>query len=148
MCYDEIRQTSEGVCFNAYLYNVQPGVEIDYSDGESRRINGYVPGAAIGAAAAYRELTGGGSGEAEIMKLEEQGGTDSAGEAASEGSRALPKTSEAEEETYILNTNTKKFHYPSCKSVSDMKEKNRKSFSRTREEAISRGYVPCKRCNP
>ena len=27
--------------------------------------------------------------------------------------------------TYVLNTNTKKFHRPSCSSVSQMKEKNR-----------------------
>jgi DNA-entry nuclease len=49
---------------------------------------------------------------------------------------------------YILNTNTKKFHYPSCSSVSDMKEKNKREFTGTRDEAISQGFVPCKRCNP
>ena len=26
----------EGVCFNVYVYNVQPGVTIDYATGESR----------------------------------------------------------------------------------------------------------------
>ena len=50
--------------------------------------------------------------------------------------------------SYILNKNTKKFHYPKCSSVSDMKEKNKIYFSGTREEAIAQGYVPCKRCNP
>ncbi len=49
---------------------------------------------------------------------------------------------------YILNTNTKKFHYPSCSSVSQMKEKNKEYFSGTRDEAIAKGYVPCKNCNP
>lgn len=49
---------------------------------------------------------------------------------------------------YILNTNTKKFHYPSCKSVNQMKEKNKKPYTGTREEIIEMGYVPCKNCNP
>ena len=49
---------------------------------------------------------------------------------------------------YILNTNTKKFHYPDCKSVRQMKEKNKKPYTGTREEIIEMGYVPCKNCNP
>ena len=50
--------------------------------------------------------------------------------------------------TYILNTNTKKFHYPTCNSVSDMSDKNKQEFSGNRDEIISMGYQPCKRCNP
>lgn len=49
---------------------------------------------------------------------------------------------------YVLNTNTKKFHYPDCSSVSDMSPKNRKDVNSSRDEIISQGYVPCKRCNP
>lgn len=49
---------------------------------------------------------------------------------------------------YVLNTNTKKFHYPDCASVGQMKEKNRADFSGTREEAIRMGYSPCGRCTP
>lgn len=51
-------------------------------------------------------------------------------------------------DTYILNKNTKKFHYPSCSSVSDMKEKNKQEFTGSRNEVIAMGYTPCKRCNP
>ncbi len=50
--------------------------------------------------------------------------------------------------TYILNTNTKKFHYPFCSGVDQMKEKNKKEFCGDREDVISQGYSPCKRCNP
>lgn len=50
--------------------------------------------------------------------------------------------------TYVLNTNTKKFHLPSCSSVDDMKDKNKKEVSCSREEVIDMGYDPCKRCNP
>ena len=48
---------------------------------------------------------------------------------------------------YIGNKKSKKFHYASCSSVKDMKEKNMVELN-TREEAIKKGYVPCKNCNP
>ena len=49
---------------------------------------------------------------------------------------------------YILNTNTRKFHKPSCKSVKQMKEKNKEEYHGTREDVIGMGYEPCKNCNP
>ena len=50
--------------------------------------------------------------------------------------------------TYILNTHTKKFHYPDCSSVNEMKEKNKEAFTGSREELIEMGYLPCGICNP
>lgn len=49
---------------------------------------------------------------------------------------------------YVLNTNTGKFHRPSCSSVEKIKAKNREDFNGTSEEAKSQGYTPCKICNP
>ncbi len=49
---------------------------------------------------------------------------------------------------YILNTNTKKIHYPDCPSVGDMKEKNKRGFDGTVAEAQSQGYSPCGGCSP
>ena len=49
---------------------------------------------------------------------------------------------------YIANSNTMKFHYPSCSSVSQMSEKNKVAFTGNRQELIDEGYEPCKRCNP
>lgn len=49
--------------------------------------------------------------------------------------------------TYIGNSNSHKFHYPTCKSVGKMSEKNKVTFS-SRDEAINQGYTPCKNCNP
>ena len=41
-----------------------------------------------------------------------------------------------------------KFHIPSCSSVKDIKESNRRDFTGTRDEVIAMGYVPCKKCEP
>lgn len=52
------------------------------------------------------------------------------------------------ETIYVLNINTKKFHNPTCGSVDDMKEKNKKIFQGNRDDIINQGYTPCKRCKP
>ncbi len=49
---------------------------------------------------------------------------------------------------YVLNTNTKKFHYPSCSSVKRMSEKNKEFYTGKREEVIGMGYDPCGNCHP
>ena len=50
--------------------------------------------------------------------------------------------------TYILNTSSRKFHLPDCPSLEQMKDRNRKEFSGTRDELISEGYAPCGQCRP
>ena len=49
---------------------------------------------------------------------------------------------------YVVNTSTKKFHYPSCSSADDIKDSNRWDYHGTRDDLIDMGYVPCKRCDP
>ena len=49
--------------------------------------------------------------------------------------------------TYVLNTNTKKIHYESCSSVDQIKDKN-KAYTDDYDSAIAQGYKPCGRCNP
>ena len=49
---------------------------------------------------------------------------------------------------YILNTNTKKFHYPDCSSVKQIKDKNKQAFNGTRGAVIGKGYSPCGNCHP
>lgn len=76
-------------------------------------------------------------------------------------SKSLSKSSNAEKaetvvddkaagnvQTYILNTNTKKFHYPSCASVKKMKDKNKKEVTDSRDSIIAQGYDPCGNCHP
>ena len=48
---------------------------------------------------------------------------------------------------YIGNANSHKFHYESCQWVKKMNNAN-KVYLATREEAIKKGYVPCKVCDP
>ena len=50
--------------------------------------------------------------------------------------------------TYILNSNTKKFHYTGCNDVDEIKASNRSSFTGTRAEVIAKGYSPCGHCDP
>ena len=50
--------------------------------------------------------------------------------------------------SYVLNTNTRKFHDPSCSGVADIKEENRQDYSGSRELLIQQGYSPCGRCRP
>ena len=70
--------------------------------------------------------------------------------AESTGESTEPEESAATgtERDYVLNTNSKKFHYPDCSSVSQMKESNRADFHGTRDAAIAQGYDPCGRCKP
>ena len=51
-------------------------------------------------------------------------------------------------QTYVLNKKTKKFHYPSCSSVKQMKESNKVYSTDSRDDIIASGYDPCGRCKP
>lgn len=59
-----------------------------------------------------------------------------------------PHKPQEQERTYVLNTNTRKFHYPSCSSADDIKPSNRSEYTGTRSEVIAKGYSPCGRCDP
>lgn len=50
--------------------------------------------------------------------------------------------------TYIINKNSKKFHYPDCPSVREMKEKNKETYTGSRQSLIEQGFSPCGRCRP
>lgn len=50
--------------------------------------------------------------------------------------------------SYVVNTNTGKFHYPSYSSVGDTKAENYLDSTGSRDNLIAQGYVPCKRCDP
>ena len=118
-----VEDKGAGVSYCVFAYNVQPGIEIDYATGESKL--------------------------ADSAQQEEQKTATVTPTPSPEPEKQEPVTrSEASQADYILNTNTKKFHYPTCSSVNDMKEKNKQEFFGTRDETIALGYSPCGRCKP
>jgi len=118
-----VEDKGAGVSYCVFAYNVQPGIEIDYATGESKLADG--------------------------AQQEEQKTATVTPTPSPEPEKQEPVTgSEASQADYILNTNMKKFHYPTCSSVNDMKEKNKQEFFGTRDEAIALGYSPCGRCKP
>ena len=50
--------------------------------------------------------------------------------------------------TYVLNTNTKKFHLSTCESASQISSRNYDTYTGSREDLIAMGYSPCKSCDP
>ncbi len=90
----------EGICFNVYVYNNQPGVDIDYSTGKSTVVNNQTDNGL------------------------------------------------AEQDTYILNTGSGKFHKMTCDQGKAIKESNKKVVSGRRDEMIHNGYDPAGCCDP
>ena len=125
-----VEDAGEGIQFCVFAYNVQPGIGIDYATGD----NWAESNAASQEAAA----------PIVIETPTQQPQTDTTVQITPEPS--VPQ--ESQETTYVLNTNTMKFHYPSCSSVDQMKEKNKEIYTGNREDIINMGYMPCKRCNP
>ena len=52
------------------------------------------------------------------------------------------------EGTYILNTDSKKFHDPDCYIVDRMDEENKEIYVGSREDLIKDEYTPCGHCDP
>lgn len=92
----------EGICFNVYVYNNQPGVVIDYATGES------------------------------WLAEEDSSQTATHGDSGS----------------YVINTNSKKFHDSTCSQADSISEDNRATFQGDRQELIDQGYVPAGCCDP
>lgn len=97
---ESVEDKGEGILYNVFCYNVQPGISIDYTTGDS-------------------------------SESDTQG-----------------QSSENAKVEYILNTNSKKFHKPSCSSASSIKSENKEVYTGSRDDLIAQGYDPCKKCNP
>ena len=116
------------------LANAGAGQNAGQTGGGNSAIQTAGSGQNIGGAATAEP---GAAGAAAIASANADGGN--AGGAAGVGTTAG---------SYVLNTNSHKFHRPSCSSVDTISPKNRKDVNESREQIIREGYAPCKRCNP
>lgn len=98
-----MEDNGDGICFNVYVYNNQPGVVIDYATGESW--------------------------------LDGEDSSQTATTTATNGS-------------YVMNTNSMKFHDSTCSQADSISEDNRDTFTGDRQELIDKGYVPAGCCDP
>lgn len=101
-----VEDNGDGVCFNVFAYNVQPGIVIDYATGDNVL-----------------------SGE----KLPETESQQQSGETVN---------------TYVLNTNTKKIHKPTCSSAINMNQSNRQEYTGKISDLLNNGYLACGSCKP
>lgn len=118
-----VEDDGEGISYCIFAYNVQPYVIIDYATGESELSPDAPQPTPEPTPTPKPKPTP--APEPEPTENPAPAGTD-----------------------YIGNKNTKKFHYPNCSSVNQMKESNKYYYTGTRDEMIDMGYTPCKRCNP
>ena len=109
-----VEDNGEGVQFCVYVYNVQPGILIDYATGKSRLDDG-------------TEIPDSGTND------DEKGDTGA---------------DEPIDQTYILNTSSKKFHNPDCSGAATIKEANKQTYTGPRDDLITEGYSPCGICKP
>ena len=175
---ESIEDGGQAVRFNVFVYNVEPGVEIDYVTGESRESSD-VPSVATGGeatttgagaqAAAGKETSSASANgpnenarsesasnstpksDAESSQANRTNNTASSSDAKSSGGEVNSEEGSAvssELQEYVLNTKSMKFHRPTCSSVDDIANSNKQEVEATRDELISKGYSPCKQCNP
>lgn len=104
---ESVEDNGDGILFNVYCFNAQPGIAIDYATGDSHQDDTIVADASKSTTAA-----------------------------------------EANVQTYVLNTNTKKFHKESCNSAKSMDASNKKIYTGSRQDIIDMGYESCGVCKP
>lgn len=130
-----VEDEGDGICFCVYAYNVQPGITIDYATGDSW----------LYSEKGNSDSSSGGNSAVSQSAADKSGTQQAAVQTESVKETSAPVSTGTE---YILNTNTKKFHYPSCSSVKQMKASNKKEYTGSRDDLIAQGYDPCKKCNP
>ena len=116
---ESVEDNGDGILFNVFCYNAQPGIGIDYATGDNWEDDS-IPQAEE-------------PDESQTQPAYDEEETDT--------------QSESVGTTYIINTNTGKFHYPQCSSVGQMNDSNKEEYTGSRDDLIAQGYSPCKRCH-
>ena len=114
-----VEDKGDGICFNVFIFNVQPGIKIDYLTGESS------------------------------LEDESTAPTPTPKPSVTPKPTPKPSpSSTAQAQSYVLNTSTHVFHYASCRHVSSIKDANRKNFTGSRDTLINDGFKPYGSCHP
>jgi len=108
-----VEDEGDGINFNVYVYNNQPGVRIDYTTGNSKLDDGI--------AFPEEDIV---LPDGEAPEIEEEG----------------------EQESFIINTSTEKYHKHNCRYVGDTA--NFEEYTGLRTALEDAGYEACKVCNP
>ena len=152
-----VEDNGAGVRFCMWCYNAEPGVEIDYTTGESHAAEeAPSDGGAVTAGEAPATAENANLPDEVPHATEPQPAPEPepvpTKEPTSSEEVAVPTTEPepvaANVHAYVLNTNTHKFHHPDCSSVRDMADHNKEFVESTRDDIIASGYSPCGRCNP
>ena len=160
---ESVEDGGQAIRFNVFVYNVEPGVKIDYvtgdnwessevpavkTKGETTTTRGTGTDAALSQYAASKGEAGasGTSGSSDTSS-NTQAAPSGSSDAKTSGS-STSSASTAEQQTYILNKRSHKFHRPECDSVQSMSPSNKEEFTGLRQTLIDEGYTPCRSCNP
>lgn len=164
-----VEDNGEAIQFNVFVYNVEPGVAIDYVTGESwessetPQVTSKGSATITTAAAARADKAAAGSANGSKADGESSSGSggdgagsesgagssgSNAGDGDGAGSNSSSNQGTSEQQDYILNVKNKKFHKPDCSAVNDTSSANKQDFTGTRDQLIAKGYSPCGICKP
>lgn len=138
-----VEDNGGGILFNVYCYNVQPGVGINYENGDSW-LDGTAPqeqSAQTGAAQNGGSQSSDGSGAGESGSSGSTTGSASSGSDSSAAENSAADSSNSETMVHITATG-KKYHRAGCRTL------KKSDTEVTLDEAKSMGLSPCGICNP
>ena len=147
-----VEDNGETIQFNVFVYNVEPGVAIDYVTGESWESSETPQVTSKGSATITTAAAARADKAAAGRSAGSGSGTGSSGSNAGDGhgtgSNSSNNQGTSEQQDYILNVKNKKFHKPDCSAASDISSANKQDFTGTRDQLIAKGYSPCGICKP
>ena len=160
---ESVEDGGRAIRFNVFVYNVEPGVKIDYVTGDNWE-SSEVPAVKSKSEATTTRSAGTDAALSQYAPSRREAGASgtSGSSDTSSSTQAAPSASSdaktsgdssssastAEQQTYILNKKSHKFHRPECDSVQSMSPSNKEEFTGLRQTLIDEGYTPCRSCNP
>lgn len=137
-----VEDNGGGILFNVYCYNVQPGVGINYENGDSW-LDGTTPQQSAQTDTPQNEgsQSSAGSGAGESGSSGSTTGSASSGSDSSAAENSAADSSNSETMVHITATG-KKYHRAGCRTL------KKSDTEVTLDEAKSMGLSPCGICNP